>query len=244
MKKILLTIMLGMVLISLASATADLGTFKQDDCIQLSQYCDDCTYVNLTKVQYPNGTIQTINSAMTKDDVNYNYTFCNTSESGDYFYTVKGDKGGEVTTERIGFKINYIGQELTDAQSTMYIILLVILILVLFGTIYGTNFLPSENTTNPEGNIISISWLKYLRLPLYIFIYFFLAGIIFLSSNLAFAYLGTELFGKLFFALFMILMALSPLIIILTFLSFFIKFYNDKEFKNYLNRGIFPGTEL
>lgn len=109
MKKLFLILFVGMFLISLASADGTLGTFKLNDCISLYQYCDTCTYVNLTTVQFPNGTIQTINNAMTKTDVDYNYTYCDTSTIGTYYYTVKGDKGGIVNTERISFEVTPSG---------------------------------------------------------------------------------------------------------------------------------------
>jgi len=122
MKKILILI-LGMFLILTVSqlgfvnADGSLGTFKQSDCIELYQYCNNCTYVNLTRVQYPNGTIITINSVMEKDDVDYNYTYCNTSDLGIYYYTVKGDKDGEVNTERMSFEITPTGKDFGEKDS-------------------------------------------------------------------------------------------------------------------------------
>jgi hypothetical protein len=91
-------------------ASADLGTFKQNSCISLYQFCSDCSYVNVTSIQYPDGTIESLNEAMTKNDVDYNYTFCNTSNLGNYYYVVKGDAGGSVATERLGFSITLNGK--------------------------------------------------------------------------------------------------------------------------------------
>ena len=49
MKKIILTIILGIFLISMASASLDsLGTFQQDECFNISQTCATCTYVNIS----------------------------------------------------------------------------------------------------------------------------------------------------------------------------------------------------
>ncbi len=114
MKKILLTLILGMFLISFASAS--LGTFEQGECVSLYQFCDDCSYVNITTVQYPNGTIESISEEMTKDDVDYNYTFCSTNNIGDYAYVVKGDTGGSTTTERLTFKITPSGQNFNTGK--------------------------------------------------------------------------------------------------------------------------------
>jgi hypothetical protein len=88
---------------------SSLGVMKQNTCFDLYQTCDDCSYVNLTNIKYPNGNIETFNSYMTKTNQNFNYTFCNTSQIGDYTYTVAGDKGGVYTTEVIGFSVSPSG---------------------------------------------------------------------------------------------------------------------------------------
>jgi len=37
---------------------------------------------------------------------------------------------------------------------------------------------------------------------------------------------------------------MSPIIVIVLMISFFVEFYHDKEFQGMLNRGIFPGEQL
>jgi len=115
MKKIILLI-IGMLLISNiiiinATTTSTLGTITQGDCIDLYQTCPSCSYVNLTSMKYPNGSINLVNLAMTQFDTNYNYTFCSTNDTGGYFYTVKGDKDGTDTSETIGFEVTPNGKE-------------------------------------------------------------------------------------------------------------------------------------
>jgi len=138
MKKIYLTLILGIFLISLVSADGSLGTFRQSDCIELYQYCDDCTYVNLTTIQYPNGTIQIFNEEMTKNDIDYNYTFCSTLELGDYSYTVKGDKGGAVSTERLSFEVTPSGQGGTE-NTIFFIFIILLLYGITFTGFFGKN---------------------------------------------------------------------------------------------------------
>jgi len=107
---ILVGIVLSIAYIHFVSAEqSNLGTMKQNDCINLYQTCDDCSYVNLTSIKYPEGSIETFNLMMTKSGQNFNYSFCNTSAIGDYTYTVAGDKGGVYTTEVIGFSITPSG---------------------------------------------------------------------------------------------------------------------------------------
>lgn len=94
-----------------------LGTFKKNDCVDLYQHCDNCTYVNVTSIEYSNGTVDNIKESMTKDDVDYNYVFCNTSDLGNYYYTTKGDVDGVINTERLNFEITASGKEITTGKT-------------------------------------------------------------------------------------------------------------------------------
>ena len=63
MKKLLLTLMLGMFLISFISSS-DIPTVEQGETIQLIQYCPTCTFVNLSSVTLPDNTQLYFNEAM------------------------------------------------------------------------------------------------------------------------------------------------------------------------------------
>lgn len=63
MKKLYLPLFMSLFLVNLVSATnpcgndnSYLGTFKQGGIINLKQTCDDCSYVNLSNVSYPNSS--------------------------------------------------------------------------------------------------------------------------------------------------------------------------------------------
>lgn len=117
MKKIFMFIVLGIFLVSFVSAISNLDPIKKDECAELFQFCDDCTYVNLTAISYPNGTKDTsLNEEMTKINQNFNYTFCDTSEIGNYFYIVCGDKFGSYKCEEISFKVTDTGEEANTTQ--------------------------------------------------------------------------------------------------------------------------------
>ena len=100
MKKILISFVLGIFLLTLATASIpNLGTVQQYDCINLKQTCPDCSYNNITSVDYPNRTTEALSLEveMTKDGTEYNYTFCNTSALGTYLVNGKGDTDGSDT---------------------------------------------------------------------------------------------------------------------------------------------------
>ena len=92
--KFLLSILIGIFLISLVGAT-NIGTFKQNQQMQITNYCStgDCTYANLTTINLPNGKIDYINSAMTQDGQNFNYSYT-PSILGNYIFNTCSDPSG------------------------------------------------------------------------------------------------------------------------------------------------------
>lgn len=227
-----------------ASATSVLGTTKQDGCITLYQSCPSCTYVNLTAIQYPNKTIILNEIGMSKSGTEYTYEFCNTSNLGGYFYTTIGDKNGVVSTETISFEVTYGGDSVSSSQATLYAVLLFVLIFVFIVTILGINQLPSSNTKDEEGKILSISYLKYLRPVGWFFLWMLFIAILFLSSNIAFAFLGEQLFAKTLHMLFRVCFGFTPIIVVVWIIWIYRQMFHDKQMQNMLNRGIFPQGKL
>lgn len=114
MRKIIWAFLVGislMAILPMISAETDLGTFQRGDCISLYQYCDNCTYVNLTRIErtgsQPN--TWTVGLNMTRNGYNYNHTFCDTTIIGTYRYTVCGDKDGTIQCEDLNFEITPSG---------------------------------------------------------------------------------------------------------------------------------------
>jgi len=128
LKNKILILITCMFLISLTSAS-DLGTFKQNECVSLYQTCEDCTYVNVTSITYPNSSTQNINQVMTKNGQDYTYSFCNTSVVGNYLYNTCGDKKSSFTCEEIYFEITPTGTEFTEAKSNLLVSSFIVLII-------------------------------------------------------------------------------------------------------------------
>lgn len=83
--KLFLIFVLGLFLISIVGA--NLGTFKQKECVQIVTNLNTSS-VNISGITSPS-PIQEIlitNQEMTKDGTFFNYTFCNTSKTGVYTY--------------------------------------------------------------------------------------------------------------------------------------------------------------
>jgi len=244
MRKFYSLLILLVLIIPLISAL-DYQKHKTDTDLTFSITSNNATGCNLTTINSPSN-ITTINQEGTKTSQTFTFIIDkgNYSTFGVYCHNIECTDGTNVESGDKCYEVNYFGKELTSSQSTLYLGLLGILIFTLFISFMGIRQLPDDNAKDEYGRIISINYLKHFRLVLWLVSYFLFIGIIYLSSNIAFAFLSEQLFAKLLFAIFTILLALAPVVIICLMISFFVKFFHDKEFQGMLNRGIFPGDQL
>ena len=138
------------------------------------------------------------------------------------------------------FEVNRVGSGLTSGKAILYVGLFGILVGVFLVTFFGIGMLPSKNTADEEGKIMSISLLKYLRSTLWMFEWFLLLAIIFIGSNLAFAYLVEEMFANFLFMFFQVGLAISPIITIVWISWIFVKIFYDKQLQDLFKRGLHP----
>ena len=180
MKKVLLFLILGIFLISIASAEIQtLGVFEQNTDINLIQICGTCTFNNITAVLFPNSTIAVSNLAMERDGTFYNHTFTNTSSLGEYIVNGFGDLGGTDTAWSYTFKVTSFGTTLQNS-GVVYGVLLLIFFFMDLIIFYLISRLDKENFRNDEGIFVGISIQKYLRVILIGVSY----GLILLTLNL------------------------------------------------------------
>ena len=245
MKKCLVFLILGLFLISFISAGSEvILTGKKGDIITLPQECDSCTFVKLSSIQYPNMSKIYLNIDMTKNESSFNYSFSDTTELGVYNYCGYGDVDGTNTTFCYDFTITYLGKQLTTEKALIYFIFLILFVLIFIGTFIFIGFLPSKNERDEDGQILSISYLKYFRNVLYMFEWMLFIGILYMFSNLGFAFLEEELFSQALFMLFKVCFGLTPLIVIIWFVWIIASMFHDKDFQQMLNRGMFPGDSI
>ena len=182
MKKILLTLILGIFLISFAfAASQTLGTPKLGDDINLIQTCDNCTFNNITSVLYPNLT-QTIGEfRMTKKGTNYNFTLSsdNVTEIGTYIVNGFGDLDGINTVWNYNFIVTPFGTKVSNGGVIQGVLLLIIfgMDILVFIFIF---MLGRENHRDGEGSFVGISIQKYARIVLIGISY----GLILITLNL------------------------------------------------------------
>ncbi len=126
MKKLIICLMLGIFLISLVSASLDsLGTFKQNDCVTISQTCATCTYVNISSISSNTNPNLTTNIEMTDfGSGEWRYEFCDTTSIGRYDVRGIGDVNGVDTSFAVYFEVTPSGFINTLG---FYIVLLIVL---------------------------------------------------------------------------------------------------------------------
>ncbi len=108
--KLIIGMLLSIVMITLVSASmSSLGTFKQGQCIELKQTCASCSYVNFTRVSYPDSTRALTNVQADKEGSLFNLEFCNTGQLGRYIVEGIGDVDGTDTVFAYDFEITPTG---------------------------------------------------------------------------------------------------------------------------------------
>lgn len=241
MKKIILSLFIGIFLISLVSSgnqcgndNSFLGSFPQNGEITLKQTCDSCNFVNLSSVKFPSSSVQNFNEAMTKNGIEYNYTFSDIGTFGCYSYTVLGDKDGSNTAETIDF---IIGQELTTGRAVGYVGFIIILLFTFLLTIFGASKVRWKHLRSDTNKIVTINNFRYLKVFLFTISYFelmFLFGLSYKFFNEANIEGFTEFFNFIY-QLFLNFM--YPLMIFLIIVVFVI-WINNRKLSKRLNLGL------
>lgn len=244
--KLLFLFLLGIFLIGLASAEVNsYAPVKQGDCMNLTQVCASCTNVNVS-VKYPNSTYALYEGEMFQvGGGDWFYNFCDTNTLGRHYVSGHGDLSGTDTGFSVlWFDVTYIGKQLNEASSVMYIGFLALLVLIFFLNFVGMGFLPNRNQRDEEGRILSISYLKYFRNVLWMSGYFLFIAIVYIASNLAFAFMEEQFVANMLFTIYKVAFGVAPVILILWVIWIFVSIFHDKQFQSMLNRGVFPGGNL
>lgn len=165
MKKVVIFILAFVLMFGLVNASS-LGRFNQSVDVSLHQVCDNCTFVNVTSMKFPNGTLTNLNEQMTKVGEDYNFSFSATNTIGFYRYNTCGNPGGVLTCENIDFEIGKITEELTEGRAGLYIMLTIMIFILFLGLLFFNIIIPYRNEENIRGDVIRIVRAKYLKIAL------------------------------------------------------------------------------
>ena len=118
-------------MLTLVSADSIGDGYEVNEEMQITNYCEsgDCTYVNISSIEYPNGTITYPNAAMTKNGQDFNYTFT-PDQVGTYYFITFGDTN-TITYDKDTFTVTYNGE--VNNGVGIYILLLIFMCSLLFG---------------------------------------------------------------------------------------------------------------
>ncbi len=110
-----------MIFSSLGSVEATLGNFVRGDCVEIKTISNS-SFVNLSSLSFPNGTVAITNTAMNGSGKTFNITFCDTQVLGTYIYDFFDAEGNVFVNN---FLISPIGDAIETGDSIVYIIILV-----------------------------------------------------------------------------------------------------------------------
>ena len=212
--------------------------FNSTSLIGGNAQCNFLLYNPDGKLIYQNNTISFIVASGNEFEINL--TGSNFSRIGEHSYITECNTTTQAGMVSVPIKVTPSGNDFGIQQSILYIPFYLVLFFLFGISLYFALQLPSSNMKDEEGRIMSITWIKYLRPPLFFICWVIVIGILFITSNLGLAFLGEEMFSKIFFSLFRIMLGLTIVILFVWFAWTLVSFFQDKRFQNMINRGIFP----
>lgn len=160
-KLLLLLIILSFIVIPLINASIfNLGTFEQNQNVTLIQTCSDCTYNNISSVEFPNGTIAVFNQTMIRDDTKYTLLFRNSTTLGTYSVHGYGDPGGIKDDWNYFFDITSTGDAFSTAGAI--VLWLAVALFIVFGLFLFTGFTNKENKLPIKFTYLLASFLSFI----------------------------------------------------------------------------------
>lgn len=171
-----------------------LGTYVNGKCINITQTCADCSYINITSIKFPNSSTAVSDVEMISDSSEFTYYFCSADSNGQYFINYLGD--GNTSITKNWFFVTTNGKESPSGiVVVVFSILFLAIIAFLFQFIIYTmmffvqyNFSKKEGTPNEERPIFTIrEFLINISGYLVLLVYYALAR----------TYLGNELINRI-----------------------------------------------
>jgi len=154
MNKILLVILLIMVInIPLLIAEQEtLGNFKIGECINLRQSCSNCSYSNISQIIAPDSSTVLTEVIMQKIGNDYNYTWCDADQNGEYIIVGFSNVDGIKTSWAYNLFVTPTGvlQE-SFFENSVLLILLALAMIIMVLAFYMHSF--------PLGFIAGIMWM-------------------------------------------------------------------------------------
>jgi hypothetical protein len=125
--------MMTIFLLQIVCAEQNIQPVRQNTCINLTQTCADCSFVNFTSVYDSSHNKVLENTQATKDGTLFYTPFCNTNKTGMYIVNGVGDVEGTNTVFAYKFDVNTNGNATNyDIMSLMVLFIFLIIISIAF----------------------------------------------------------------------------------------------------------------
>jgi len=242
MKKLFIFIVSLIILASLVSSLgiAELPVVRSGNCFTVQQSCSNCSYVKITTVQYPNGTMELLDYSMTNFVGSSwgNSSFCNSQLTGEYIFGTEGDPNGILTSQPISILVNYQGKAYEVIDGLIYIGVIFILIVIFIIGLYSSIAIPFNNPVNELNQIIKIDYKKHVKLFAITMTYITFVALTYFAWNLSFGILEFPELAQWFYVLFRISFVIMLGFIPVAFVIGLVKAVKDNKLKTLLERGL------
>lgn len=161
----------------------------------------------------------------------------NFSTNGVKAWNIRCNNSNQVGFVNGVFEVNMIGEELTEGKALSFGFTIFILIFLFIACTVLIFKLPDGDNYNEQGELISISSLKYIRPILFACLWFLLLMLTFVSSNVLIAYFVNASIGNIIFTIYKIMMSLTLPMVVIWFIFLFYGMFKDRTMKRYLERG-------
>ena len=238
-KYLILIFALALIFIPIVSASMyNLGVFKQDECLNISQVCATCSYVNISSVSNNENSNLISNVAMTSfGNGEWRYELCNTSNLGRYDVRGQGDLDSVDSGFSFYFEVTPNGKEFKTQNSISYLGFILIILFTFFLTMYGSGKIKWSNKVNNEGKILTINNFKYVKVLLYSLAYvelMFLFGLSYKVCREA----DIEGFAQFFNFIYQLFLNLIYPLIIGLIIIVFVIWINNRKLSKRLKLGL------
>lgn len=215
-----------------------MGTFQQDTNVTITETCPTCTFINIT-IKDPVSTQIILNEPMTSENSMFNFTLNDslTNTIGTYF--IEGHSNLD-TPVKACFDITNIKRQTSTPESLVYIVLVIASFSVFALALWGAVAIPFNNPRNEFSQIISVSYLKYLKVGLMFISYALFVWMVNLMFAMAENLVSLTQYSGFFQMVFNFLLNLTWPMFVIMFISFFVLGSRDLKLNDLLRRGLRP----
>lgn len=231
----------------LAGSVSAAETYKQGDMIDLKQscynggaLCSASAACNITVVSQNNATVLVNAGGMSSQGGYFNYTLNNQIyPTGTYRYDITCTDSGSSAASSFNFDITPNGENLSTADSIIYIFMLVLSVCIFLGFTYAALMIDSKNYRDEEGYLVKINWKRYMRIFCGMMAYVTAIWLTWTSYNIILAYAGIQQAAQFFYFLHVVLYSLLVPVIAVSCIFVVIRLVRDAKLHDQIKRGLF-----